>query len=236
MVVLAPMGLMAGLTTTVAGAGGGVMLMVALAAWYGDPVRGLAVATLALLVGNLHRAWLYRADFDREIGWRWARWSLVGALVGGFAVLQLPPLAIQLAMVASALAAVANQVLGPRFSLPRKYLGGAGLAVGLASTAGGAGVLANPVLLSAGLRGGTYLSVMSVGSLATHVGRGIALGVGGVLDGPVLADAACLSLAIPLGNALGGRVRDRLGERSLGWVEVGTCALLVGLSVAGLLR
>lgn len=236
MVVLAPMGLMAGLTTTVAGAGGGVMLMVALSAWYGDPIRGLAVATPALLTGNLHRALLYRKDFAPEIGWNWAGWSLVGALIGGFLILELPPLVIQLAMVLSAFAAVANQVVGPRFTLPSRLLGPAGLAVGLASTAGGAGVLANPVLLSAGLRGGTYLSVMSVGSLATHVGRLVALGAGGVIDRAVLLDAACLAVAIPFGNALGGRLRTRLGERSLGWVEVGTCALLVGLSVAGLLR
>jgi hypothetical protein len=77
---------------------------------------------------------------------------------------------------------------------------------------------------------------MSVGSLATHVGRLVALGVGGAIDADVLRDAACLAVAIPFGNALGGRVRTWASERSLGWVEVGTCALLVGLSLAGLLR
>ena len=66
--MLVMLGLMAGLVTTLAGMGGGMLLTLALAAWWGDPLRAIVVATPALLVGNAHRLLLFR----QHVQWRLA--------------------------------------------------------------------------------------------------------------------------------------------------------------------
>lgn len=69
---LVPLGLIAGALTTLAGLGGGLMLVGTLSLLY-DPRLALAITAPALLVGNLHRATMYRTFIDvgvakREIG------------------------------------------------------------------------------------------------------------------------------------------------------------------------
>ena len=232
---LAPLGLVAGLLTTLAGLGGGMMLILVLAAWWGDPVRALAVSTPALLVGNIHRAVLYRRDLPVPLATRFAGAALGGALVGGLLALTLPPWLIQVSMVVSAGAAVARQFVGLPIRMPARALPYAGAAVGLASTTGGAGLLSGPMLQAAGLTGGAYLATLSLGALSMHVGRLVALGAGGVMDTSVWRDAAVLMVCIPLGNQIGSVVRGRVGEGRLARLEVATSATLVALAVGGLL-
>jgi uncharacterized protein len=236
MAVLAVLGVLAGITTTVAGLGGGVLLLLCLGAWWDDPVRALAVSTPALMVGNLHRAVLYRRDLPWAVALPYAGWAWVGAAVGGALALQVSPVALQAALVASTAAAVVQHLGGFELRVPPRGLNAAGGVVGLLSTAGGAGILSGPVLLSAGLTGGAYLGALSLAGVAMHVGRLGALAVGGALDAGVLADAAVLGLLIPVGNWLGSRLRVQVDDLGLRRVEVGTCALLAALSVAGVLR
>ncbi|MCB9688208.1 MAG: TSUP family transporter [Alphaproteobacteria bacterium] len=236
MVALALFGGLAGLLTTVAGAGGGMMLVLGLGAWWGDPVRALAVATPALLVGNLHRAVLYRRELPRHLVGPWVAGAMAGALAGGLLAVRLPPVVLQAAMVGAALAAVVTHLRRTTVVRARAgWLGPAGLAVGLASTAGGAGLLANPVLQAAGLRGGAYLAALSAGGVAMHVGRLIGMGAGGGLSLDVVPMASVLAVTIPLGNLLGRRVRGWLSEERTARVEVASMVALVSLSLAGLL-
>jgi hypothetical protein len=74
LLTLVPLGLLAGVLTTVAGMGGGMMLVVVLSLVW-DPRVALASTAPALLVGNAHRAYLYRAQVARQIsaGSRWSR-------------------------------------------------------------------------------------------------------------------------------------------------------------------
>jgi uncharacterized membrane protein YfcA len=232
---LAPLGLVAGLLTTLAGLGGGMMLILVLAAWWGDPVRALAVSTPALLVGNVHRALLYRRDLPVPLAPRFALSALAGALVGGVLALTLPPWLIQVSMVVSAGAAVVRHFVGWNVGLPLRAVPYVGAAVGLASTTGGAGLLSGPLLQAAGLTGGAYLATLSLGALSMHVGRLAALGAGGVMAASVWRDAAVLMVCIPLGNQLGSFVRGRVGEGRLAGLEVATSATLVALAVGGLL-
>jgi uncharacterized membrane protein YfcA len=234
--MLVVLGVIAGLVTTVAGLGGGMLLLLALAAAWDDPVRALAVTTPALLVGNAHRAWLFRADLPRAVAGRFASGALAGALVGGAVALAVAPWVIQLAMVASTTVAVVQHVTGRVPRAPAGAMVPAGGLVGLASTAGGAGLLAGPVLQAAGLHGGAYLSTLSVSAIAMHVGRLAALAAGGAMTGEVWRDAALLAVGIPVGNALGRRARGYASDLALGRVEVLTSATLVTLSVAGLVR
>jgi uncharacterized membrane protein YfcA len=233
--LLVPLGLVAGLLTTLAGLGGGMMLILVLSAWWGDPVRALAVSTPALLVGNVHRAFLYRRDLPLPLAYRFAGSALAGALVGGALALTLPPWLVQASMVVSAGAAVARQFVGLPIAMPTRALPVAGAAVGLASTTGGAGLLAGPILQAAGLTAGAYLATLSLAALSMHVGRLVALGAGGAMDATVWRDAAVLMVCIPLGNQLGSLVRGRVGEGRLAGLEIATSATLVALAVGGLL-
>jgi uncharacterized membrane protein YfcA len=234
-VILAPLGLLAGLLTTLAGLGGGMLLVLVLSAWWGDPVRALAVSTPALLVGNIHRTFLYRKELPLPLAPRFAASALAGALVGGVLALSLPPWVVQVSMVVSAGAAVLRQFVGWKVGMPVRMLPVAGAAVGLASTTGGAGLLSGPLLQAAGLSGGAYLATLSLGALSMHVGRLVALGAGGRMDGSVWRDAAVLMVTIPIGNQLGSLVRGRVGEGRLAGLEVATSATLVALAVGGLL-
>lgn len=233
--MLLALGVTAGTVTTLAGLGGGLMLLLALTAWWGDPVRALAVATPALLVGNAHRAWLFRRDIPAGLATRFTAAVLVGAVAGGALVLTLPPLAIRLAMVAMTALAVVQHLSGRAPRLGGRWLVPGGAFVGIASTAGGQGLLAGPMLQAAGLVGGAYLGTFSLSGVASHVGRMLALGAGGAMAADVWRDAAVLAVGIPLGNALGRRLRSRADPRTLGRVEIATTASLVLLSVSGLL-
>src|SRR5262245_32003781 len=95
-----------------------MLLILVLSAWWGDPVRALAVSTPALLVGNIHRAFLYRRSLPVPLAPRFALSALGGALVGGVLALTLPPWLIQVSMVVSAGAAVVRQFVGWNVRLP----------------------------------------------------------------------------------------------------------------------
>ncbi len=232
--VFAPLGIMAGTVTTVAGLGGGMILIVVLSAWWGDPIRALAVATPALLVGNVHRAFLYRRQLPVPLGYRFAGSALLGALAGGALALTVPVWVVQLSMVIAAGTAVAKHLVDLPVGMPQRALPLGGALVGVASGTGGAGMLAGPMLQAAGLTGGAYLATLSVGALSMHVGRLAALGAGGVMDLSVWRDAAVLMVAIPIGNQIGSVVRTRIGDRRLVGLEIATSVTIVALAVVGL--
>ena len=81
MLPLVLLGLLAGLLTTVAGMGGGLFLIVALGVTRGPHVA-LALSAPALLLANLHRAWLFRAHLDRGVASRLAAGAIPGAILG----------------------------------------------------------------------------------------------------------------------------------------------------------
>lgn len=236
MVVLGLVGGLAGVVTTLAGAGGGMMLVLGLGAWWGSPGRALAVATPALLVGNLHRAVLYRRELRRDLAIPWVLGSAAGSVVGGWLAVRLPPAVLQGAMVAATLAAVATHVRPAlRIAPGPRWLGPGGLVVGLASTAGGAGLLANPLLQASGLQGGAHLAVLSAGGVAMHVGRLVGMGVSGGLTLDTAPLAAVLAATIPVGNLAGRALRARMTEERSGRLEIASLVTLVGLSLAGVL-
>src|SRR6188472_908814 len=81
-VVFLLLGLVAGVLTTIAGQGGGLLLLLACSALLG-PHEALAVTAPALLLGNLHRSTLLRAHIDRTIALPVIAGAVPGALVGG---------------------------------------------------------------------------------------------------------------------------------------------------------
>ncbi len=132
------LGLLAGVLTTVSGMGGGLLVVFVLS-WALGPKAALVVSTAALLIGNVHRAWLYRANVDGAVVKLLLLGLVPGSLLGAVLAGGLPDGVIRIIMIAAAVAALARALGGARWSLPVAALPPAAAAVGLfAATAGGA--------------------------------------------------------------------------------------------------
>jgi hypothetical protein len=243
--VFAALGLGAGVLTTIAGQGGGLLLLLACSALIG-PRAALAVTAPALLLGNLHRAALLRAHIDRTIALRLVVGAVPGALAGGLLVGVLPASCLQVILVGMTVLALAKALGFLRFQVPPSALTPAGVAIGaMTGTAGGAGVLFAPVLLSTGLTGRAFVATSSVIALSTHLGRLLGYAGLGLLSRDLLLPTVLVAAAIFGGNALGDRLRtfltrrrglaasDRLTVLTTA-LEYGTLVVCVVLSVAGL--
>jgi uncharacterized protein len=235
MALLALLGVTAGALTTISGFGGGLMLVLVLTFFHG-PLAALVISTPALFIGNLHRMALYR----REIAWATAVPLLTGvipgSIVGALLAVRVPAAFLNAVMCAMTALALIRVLTGWSWSLPVRWLLPLGAAIGLlAATAGGAGLLLGPLLLSAGLSGSPYLATMSLTAVAMHGARMTAYTASGLFTVDNLLGAALLAIALIAGNLLGDLARRRMSAPSLRIAEYlapVACALmaLAGLS------
>lgn len=234
-VVLLALGLAAGVLTSLAGQGGGLFLLIACSAIFG-PRAALTMTAPALLLGNLHRAWLFRRSVDWPIAWRMSIGGLPGALIGGLVAGVMPEGMFDVVLVGMTALAIAKAIGWVRFSVPRRALAPAGFGIGaMTGTAGGAGVLLAPVLLSSGLTGATYVGTSSVVAVVTHLGRVAAYGSVGLFSNGgarIALSALALALAIFGGNTLAERIRPHLAARVATRIEYVTLVVCVALSLA----
>jgi uncharacterized membrane protein YfcA len=236
-IVFLLLGLAAGALTTVAGQGGGLLLLLACSAILG-PHEALAITAPALLLGNLHRAALLRTHIDRAIALRMIAGAVPGALVGGLLAGVTPAWVLRALLLAITAVAIAKALGFVRFNVSRKALAPAGVLIGgMTGTSGGAGVLFAPVLLSAGLTGRAFVATSSAVALATHVGRVAGYAGLGLFSRSLVGPTLAVTVAIFAGNALGDQLRTRLvraGLKSTTPIEYATLVVCVLLSVAGL--
>ncbi len=233
-VLAVALGFVAGLWTTIAGLGGGMMLLFSLAAWWGDPMAALAVTAPALLVGNLHRLVMFRAEVDRDLGLPIVCGALPGSVVGGLLAVSIPPWVLQIAMVSIALVALARVCGVLEWTPGRRTLVPAGAGIGvIGATTGGAGVLVGPLLLSSGLKGVPYVATGALFGATMHAGRLLAYGVGGWVDPGVVGSGLVIAVAIVAGNLAGRRLRRYIRSAWQTRIELGTVLGLVGLAVVG---
>lgn len=218
--MLVLLGIFAGALSTTVGMGGGQLLVIGLAALSG-PREALVVTGPALLVGNLHRGWLYRESVDWARVGRFTAGAVPGALVGGLLASRVPTAWLSVAIACMATLAVGRLLLGG-FRLPGwSLLPGGMLVGGVAATAGGAGILAGPLWKGAGIEGDAYIGSIATGAAVVHLARMVGYGAAGALGTGFWLDATVLAACIVLGNALGRRLRSHLSE---GWrrrLEVG---------------
>jgi uncharacterized protein len=234
MLVLLPvLGVLAGTLTTVAGMGGGVLLVLALSLLT-TPAEALAMTAPALLLGNLHRLALHRDRVDRRIAAALIAGTLPGSLLGGALVMSLPVGALRALLVVAAGLAAARALKLWELRAPAPMLAPAGFAVGaMAATGGGAGLLIGPLLLSSGLTGATYVATSSAIAVSMHVGRLLSYGATGLITPELLAASAALAGAIFAGNVLGERARRRIDAALSARLEVGVLLVCVALAVSG---
>ena len=228
------LGLSAGVLTTLAGQGGGLFLLLLCSVLLG-PRAALAITAPALLIGNLHRAILFRRLIDRPVAVRMILGAVPGAFVGGLLAGRLPEWGLHVLLVGITALSVARALRWLVFEVPRAALGPAGFVVGaMTGTSGGAGILFAPVLLSAGLRGTAFVGTIATVAFATHLGRVVAYASSGLFTRDLLAPIIVVALAITLGNAVGERVRARLSASTTTRLEYGVLVVCVGVSVLGL--
>jgi uncharacterized membrane protein YfcA len=218
-----------------AGQGGGLFLLLAISLLVG-PHEALAITAPALLLGNLHRAVLFRKHIQRSMAVRMIAGALPGAFIGGLLAGATPAWVLQGFLVVLTLLSIARALSWLRFDVPRWGLGPAGLLIGgLTGTAGGAGVLFAPVLLSTGLTGAAYVGTLSTIAFATHAGRVVAYASNGLFTRDLAIPTIVVALAITAGNALGERMRKVLSDRTTTRLEYGVLVVCVGVSLAGAL-
>ncbi|MFK7998153.1 MAG: TSUP family transporter [Polyangiales bacterium] len=226
------LGLLAGLLTTVAGLGGGLVLTLILAAFAG-PQTALALAAPALLLGNIHRITLFRSDLDSRFAMPFVLGAVPGALVGGFLTLALPELVLHALIVLALGLAAAKEFKLIRFTPKASSVLPISFCVGvLTATSGGGGLLLGPLLLAAGARGGRFIASASLIAASVHLARLLAYGAGGLVTSSTLLMSVCIGIAIMVGNTLGKRVKISDAKRTrLTYVSLVACG---AVTIAGL--
>ena len=235
MLVLLPFfGVLAGLLTTLAGLGGGILLLLGLSLVWG-PAAALASTAPAMLLGNLHRLWMMRAEVDRPIAKAFAWGAVPGSFAGGLLAAWMPEGVLRWLMLGMTAAAVGRALDLWSWRPKASAMGPAGAGIGaLSATAGGAGLLVGPLFMAAGLTGKRFVATIAAAAVALHAGRVVAYGLGGMMTVETAIRAALLTGAVVGGNLLGLWVRDRLlDDRKAHWLELGSLVVCMGLSVIG---
>jgi uncharacterized membrane protein YfcA len=213
-----------------------MLLVLALSLLLG-PAAALASTAPALLLGNVHRFALFRKQIDARVAYAYAAGAIPGSITGGLACAALPEWALHALMAVMAILAVLRSRGVFEVRLRTSWMVPAGFVIGaLAATTGGAGLLAGPVLMAAGLKGDAYVATSAAASAATHAGRIIAYGAGGLFTGETPLIAAVLAAAILAGNVEGLRIRRRLAATTPARLELGALVGCVALSIIGLGR
>jgi uncharacterized membrane protein YfcA len=232
MLLLAALGLGAGALTTLAGLGGGQLLVLALAATHG-PRAALAITAPALLAGNLHRWVMYRRAADTRAALAFAAGAVPASILAGWLAVSLPPAVLTALLAGSTLLAVARGVGLLSLRVRRAAFPPAGVGIGaLTATSSGGGLLLAPLLLSTGLTGPAYSATASLCASALHVGRLGGYALGGSITGATGGASLLLALAILAGNRVGDRGRRLVPPRAEPWIEHAVLVACVALAIA----
>jgi uncharacterized membrane protein YfcA len=235
-ILVGALGVMAGALTTVAGMGGGLLLLLVLSLVW-DPATALACTTPALLAGNVHRAILCRHAVRWPIASRFSAGGLPGGIAGALFAAAVPTSVVGWLMAATTGLSILRAALSPRVTVPPVFMAPAGFAIGaLTGAAGGAGVLAAPIFLSAGLAGEAYVGTSAACAAVLHVARLVGYGASGLYAGESLGSAVVLGIAILAGNQLGHAARGFTRRWPEGLVEHVVLAASAILAVVGLAR
>jgi uncharacterized membrane protein YfcA len=232
------LGLTGGVVSTLVGFGAGMILAIALALTV-SPLAALAVASLALLSGSIHRVILFRHELRLSDTYQWALGIGVGSVVGGLLVHHLPDCLLRAAFVGAAVVALLPRgAHDGRWARPRwRLLLPAGGVIGFigAGTAG-VGPIASSTLMATGHTGERYIALMAVTGVALNMGRVVGYGSSGVLESSWLWASAAAGIGLFAGNILGRRLRRCLADRRMSQLERAVPWTCLALAMLGLMR
>lgn len=230
--LILPFGMVAGVLTTLAGMGGGLLLLAGLGSWFGAR-EALALSTPALFVSNLHRVYLLRKDVVRPTLTLFAVGAVPGALVGSLTAAVVPQALLSAILVVATLLAFARFLGILRINARPAIVAPAGFGIGaLTGTAGGAGALVAPLYLSLGLTGTQYVATVSASAVVMHAVRIVGYGVGGMFGAGLFPELGLLLAGLLLGNGLGLRIRPHVSERATRWIEGSALGVATAFAVA----
>ncbi len=200
MSLLLALGIAAGILTTIAGMGGGLLLVSVVGVLRG-PHEALAITSPALMLSNVQRTWMYRASVDKRVAMLVAAGTAPGALIGGLLLTRLPGALVTALLLATTVIALLRARGLVTLRVGRGALFAAGSAIGaLAATSGGAGFLIAPLLMSRGLRGEAYVATISCCAVVLHLGRLLGYGLSGLMHVELLPATGVLVTGLLLGN------------------------------------
>lgn len=211
-------GLMAGGLTTVAGMGGGLLMLALVSVLFG-PMEALIWTAPGLLLGNAHRLFMFR----RQAPWRLLLPVVLGvvpvALLGAWLASRVPtPLLGVLLLVAVALSA-AKSLGWMRWQPPASWGIGVGALGGVFGAVGsGAGAIVGPFFVARGLSGPRYVAALAALGVTLHATRWAGYALGGSVEG--LGPGLALAAGVWLGNLGGRALSERLHSRSLGRLQL----------------
>lgn len=227
------LGLVAGTLTTLAGMGGGLMLLLTLSHLLG-PLEALALSALPLLVGNVHRTCMFRSQLDVRRAAAFCVGAAPAALVVGYWLTGVPDAIVRVAMLALTVVALLEAVGWWRWRPSAAALTPAGVAIGgLTASAGGAGILTAPLLMASGLRGEAFLATASAIAATMHLSRLAGYGAGGLVDLELVGLALALAVTVVLGNLFGRHLRRDLSEHRADQLQRAVLVVCVALAVVG---
>ncbi|MEB3221925.1 MAG: sulfite exporter TauE/SafE family protein [Candidatus Sericytochromatia bacterium] len=224
-------GVAAGVLTTVAGLGGGMLLIAGLSLVW-PPAVVVATTAPALLVGCASRALLLRDAIAWPTLLRFAGTAAPTAAGASLVAATLPPALGQGLVAAFILAGVAHELgagraaQAPHAEHPGRLAALAGAIAGLASgLSGGGGFVATPLLTRAGL---APLEGVATGAAAMAIVHGAKIVGFGLADAPTQASlpaVAALTAGLLAGNALGAPLLRRLSRETFRRLTLATLGL-----------
>lgn len=214
-------GIMAGGLTTIAGLGGGILLIAGLSVFWA-PATVIAMTAPALFVGNASRVALLRREVDWHLVGRFALTAGPTALVASYLAVKAPAGWLKVAIALLLFAFVLQDLVkrkpteaGRIEGLQRTWLTAAAGAVSgtVSGLTGGAGFIATPFLHRLGLSPKQLVATSAACMALVHLSKGVGFGLNASLTPALLPAAGVLTLGVVAGNSLGARLLDRLSER-----------------------
>jgi uncharacterized membrane protein YfcA len=173
---------LAWIVSTVAGGGGG-MLMIPIIAWVANPKAVAPAFSLGTLLSSPMRVWIFWKDID----WRIVRWylpgAIAGALLGGYIFARIPPAWVKVLAAVFLLSTLFQYRFGERQrSFPMRvwiFLPLGFIVAAISGMIGEAGPVLNPFFLNYGVDKEAMIATKSVNSFfmqLTKIGSYVAFG------------------------------------------------------------
>lgn len=232
---LVPVGVLSGTLTTVAGMGGGFLMVLIFATWM-EPRTALALTAPALMLGNLHRVWIYRQHLVLRLAGVFVLGAIPGGLAGSFFAVWMPQEVVRWLLLGVTALAVARALDWFPISLSPGAMAPGGFLAGFLSASSGAGIFVAPILMAGGVHGHAYVATAAASAFVIHVTRISVYGASGLIDQETLAISAVLALSIVVGNLVGKALRAPLGERATQRIAYIVLVSLVVLALGGVGR
>ena len=226
-------GVVAGGLTTVAGLGGGILLIAGLSVFMA-PATVIAMTAPALFVGNASRVALLRREVDWNLVARFGMTAAPAALIASYLAVKAPAGVLKVGIALFLLVFVAQEHLkrGPvtvtRIEGPGRtaLAATAGAISGTVSgLTGGAGFIAAPFFLRLGLGPRELVATSAACMALVHLLKGVGFSLNLSLTPALIPAAVVLTVGVVAGNSVGSRLLERLSERRFRQILLGALIL-----------